>query len=257
MPTIEPLVIVMICRTPSMVIDDRRRIAGPGPFHAQRSLPRRRIEREHAAAVHVAADLHDQRAAVEHRRHRGAAKQLRRVDRRRIVLRHASVPSAMFHADRTPVTPSVNSRVPATSGVEFGPFAICVAYWFFVNGGGYFCCHTTLPVARSIAVTISSGSRRLCTNARPFADDRRRIAFADLDLPAALDRCRPWLRESPPRESPVTRRPAPLRPVLRGMTEAAAESHDSEELTHCTDASVHDPRRHGTTEPGLTNSLQP
>ena len=37
----------------------------------------------------------------------------------------------MFHAVRMAVTPSVNSRDPTTSGVEFGPFAICVAYWFF------------------------------------------------------------------------------------------------------------------------------
>ena len=72
------------------------------------------------------------------------------------------VPSATFHAVRMPVTPSVNSRLPATSGVELGPFAICFAYWFLVNDAVYFCCQTTLPEPRSIAVTISSGSRRLC-----------------------------------------------------------------------------------------------
>ena len=75
----------------------------------------------------------------------------------------------MFQAVRIPVTPSVNNREPTMSGVELGPFAICVAYWFFLNSDVYFCCHTTLPVARSIAVTISSGSRRLWTNARPLA----------------------------------------------------------------------------------------
>src|SRR5688572_2257477 len=79
------------------------------------------------------------------------------------------VPSAMFYAVRIPVTPSVNRREPTTSGVELGPLAICVAYWFFLNSDWYFCCHTTFPLARSIAVTISSGSRRLCTNARPLA----------------------------------------------------------------------------------------
>ena len=40
----------------------------------------------------------------------------------------AIVPSATFHAVRMPVTPSVNRRLPSTSGVEFGPFAIAVAY---------------------------------------------------------------------------------------------------------------------------------
>ena len=51
----------------------------------------------------------------------------------------------MFHAVRMPVTPSVNSAMPTTSGVEFGPFAIAVAYWFFLNSGVYFCCQTMLP----------------------------------------------------------------------------------------------------------------
>jgi len=30
----------------------------------------------------------------------------------------------------------VKSRPPATSGVEFGPLAIAVAYWFFVKAHG-------------------------------------------------------------------------------------------------------------------------
>ena len=42
-------------------------------------------------------------------------------------------PVAVSQALRIPVTPSVNRRLPATSGVEFGPFAISTAYWFFLN----------------------------------------------------------------------------------------------------------------------------
>ncbi len=72
----------------------------------------------------------------------------------------SSLPVAVSQALRTPVTPSVNRRLPMTSGVEFGPFAISTAYWFFLNLAWYFCCQTTLPSARLILATISSGSRR-------------------------------------------------------------------------------------------------
>jgi hypothetical protein len=65
--------------------------------------------------------------------------------------------------------PNVNTLSPMTSGVACGPFDIEAAYWFLLNGVVYFCCQATLPVARSMAVTISSGSRRLCTKARPPA----------------------------------------------------------------------------------------
>ena len=33
------------------------------------------------------------------------------------------------------MTPSVNRRLPITSGVELGPFAISTAYWFFLECG--------------------------------------------------------------------------------------------------------------------------
>ena len=45
-----------------------------------------RVKRDDAPAVHVAADLHDHGAAFDQRRHRGAAKQLRRVDDAGVVL---------------------------------------------------------------------------------------------------------------------------------------------------------------------------
>ena len=57
-------------------------------------------------------------------------------------------PVAVSHALRTPVTPSVNRRLPMTSGVELGPFAISTAYWFFLKAAWYFCSQMTLPSAR-------------------------------------------------------------------------------------------------------------
>ena len=82
---------------------------------------------------------------------------------------HNSRPVAVSHAFSTPVTPSVKRRLPMTSGVEFGPLAISTAYWFFLKAAWYFCSQTTLPSARLIAATISSGSRRPWTKTRPPA----------------------------------------------------------------------------------------
>ncbi|MNC88038.1 hypothetical protein D3C83_38190 [compost metagenome] len=77
------------------------------------------------------------------------------------------LPVAASHAVAMPVTPSVKSRPPLTSGVAFGPLAIELAYWFFVNAASYDCSQTGFPVAASRAMTTSLGSRRLCTKTLP------------------------------------------------------------------------------------------
>ena len=83
--------------------------------------------------------------------------------------RHSSLPVAASNDESTALVPSVKTRPLATSGVENGPFDMAVAYWFFVNDEPYRALQIGFPVARSKALTISSGSVRLCTNTRPSA----------------------------------------------------------------------------------------
>ena len=119
--------------------------------------------------MNITADLDHETSVNDEWRRCGAAKHFRSSIDFEKSLVQSCLPVAVSQALSTPVTPSVNRRLPATSGVAFGPFAISTAYWFFLNSAWYFCCHSTLPSARLMLATISSGSRRPCTNTLPPA----------------------------------------------------------------------------------------
>src|SRR5688572_9540988 len=76
-------------------------------------------------------------------------------------LRQRTFPVAASNAESTALVPSVKTSPSATRGVENGPFAMLIAYLFLVNDEGYLADQAVLPLARSNAVTNSSGSRRL------------------------------------------------------------------------------------------------
>ena len=95
---------------------DRRRvrwtIAGPSPLHGAG----RGIHRGQRAGVH-AAEKRDHARAVDDRRSRGA--EFGRAGGASLL--HSSLPVARSCAEKMPVMPSVNTRPPETSGVDFGP----------------------------------------------------------------------------------------------------------------------------------------
>src|SRR5687768_2902731 len=76
---------------------------------------------------------------------------------------HSTLPVFLSNANICFCVPMVNRRSPTMSGVECGPAPKLKSS----RRDGYLCSHSVLPVAASIAITVSSASHGPCL-ARPL-----------------------------------------------------------------------------------------